>query len=99
MHLVIVSRPVDHLLNRKGLSFAAGGIARLEPRKAELRIVGLLLFGSEDHEPMLVGQRRPSRAMNIARRRLSAPVQHHGQGRRGFQGFWYVNPHSQRTWI
>jgi hypothetical protein len=92
---VLGDHPVDHLPDRLGLAGVAPDVAGLEPVEAGLRIVGGLLFGIEQHEAVLIGERRPASAVVVAGRRLRAAVQNDHEGRGRPYGFRGVLVHAQ----
>ena len=72
---------LDHLPDRACLAEVARGVARQEPRKAILRIVGRLLLGIDDREAEAIGQHRPAAAAVVFSGGLAAAMQRDHQRR------------------
>ena len=74
-------------------------VARLEPVKAAIWIIGSLLLGEEKREPEPLRQRRPSRPAIKTSRTLSASVEDNHQGAICGNVWGQIGEHSQGTGV
>ncbi len=89
----------DHLADRLRLAAAARRVFRAEPVEAGVAVVDALLLGHQQREAIMLGQRRPTRAEIVSRRRLAAAMQHDDERTRLLQLLRHEREHAQGTGV